>query len=51
MDSVAKTEQIRAIQVSRFVGYSGRLSNVQMLQIGRSYADHTGAGITAVSLL
>jgi mRNA interferase MazF len=25
MDSVAKTEQIRAIQVSRFVGYYGRL--------------------------
>jgi mRNA interferase MazF len=25
MDSIAKTEQIRAIQVSRFVGYYGRL--------------------------
>jgi len=25
MDSVAKAEQIRAIQVSRFVGYCGRL--------------------------
>lgn len=25
MDSVGKTEQIRAIQVSRFVGYYGRL--------------------------
>jgi mRNA-degrading endonuclease toxin of MazEF toxin-antitoxin module len=25
MDSVVKTEQIRAIQVSRFVGYYGRL--------------------------
>jgi mRNA interferase MazF len=25
MDSVAKTEQIRAIQTSRFVGYYGRL--------------------------
>ena len=25
MDSVAKAEQIRAIQVSRFVGYHGRL--------------------------
>lgn len=30
IDSIAKTEQIRAIQVSRFVSYSGRLSNVQM---------------------
>jgi mRNA interferase MazF len=27
MDSVAKTEQIRAIQVSRFTGYYGRLEN------------------------
>jgi len=25
MDSVAKTEQIRALQVSRFVAYHGRL--------------------------
>ena len=27
MDSIAKTEQIRAIQISRFVGYYGRLEN------------------------
>jgi len=30
MDSVAKAEQIRAIQVSRFVGYYGRLDREAM---------------------
>lgn len=33
IDSIAKAEQIRAIQVSRFVSYSGRLSNLQMGQL------------------
>jgi len=33
MDSVAKTEQIRAIATSRLVGYHGRLGHAQMLQI------------------
>lgn len=33
MDSVAKTEQIRAIQVSRFVGYYGRLEKDALARI------------------
>lgn len=33
MDSVAKTEQIRAIQISRFVGYYGRLDNPSLTRI------------------
>lgn len=33
MDSVAKAEQIRAIQVSRFVGYYGRLDKNAMARI------------------
>ena len=33
MDSVAKTEQIRAIQVSRFVGYYGRLEKDEVVQL------------------
>jgi mRNA interferase MazF len=33
MDSVAKTEQIRAIQVSRFTGYYGRLDRDALLRI------------------
>ncbi len=33
MDSIAKTEQIRAIQVSRFVGYYGRLDRAAMASI------------------
>src|SRR5882762_359451 len=32
-DSVAKTEQIRAIQVSRFVGYYGRLDKDAIVRI------------------
>jgi mRNA-degrading endonuclease toxin of MazEF toxin-antitoxin module len=32
-DSVAKTEQIRAIQASRFVGYYGRLDRNAVTQI------------------
>jgi mRNA interferase MazF len=32
-DSVAKTEQIRAIQVSRFVGYYGRLDKDAITRI------------------
>jgi mRNA interferase MazF len=33
MDSIAKTEQIRAIQVSRLLGYYGRLGSAQMLEL------------------
>ena len=33
MDSVAKAEQIRAIQVSRFVGYYGRLDRGLLARI------------------
>lgn len=33
MDSIAKAEQIRAIQVSRFVGYYGRLDKNAMARI------------------
>ena len=33
MDSVAKTEQIRAIQVSRFAGYYGRLDRDAITRI------------------
>lgn len=33
VDSVAKTEQIRAIQVSRFVGYYGRLGKDAVARI------------------
>jgi mRNA-degrading endonuclease toxin of MazEF toxin-antitoxin module len=33
MDSVAKTEQIRAIQISRFVGYYGRLDKPSLTRI------------------
>jgi mRNA interferase MazF len=33
MDSVAKAEQIRAIQVSRFVGYYGRLDERSLQRI------------------
>ena len=33
MDSVAKAEQIRAIQISRFVGYYGRLNKAAMERI------------------
>ena len=33
MDSVAKAEQIRAIQVSRFVGYCGRLDRDSLARI------------------
>jgi mRNA interferase MazF len=33
MNSVAKAEQIRAIQVSRFVGYYGRLDRDALLRI------------------
>ena len=33
MDSVAKAEQIRAIQVSRFVGYYGRLEKEALTRI------------------
>jgi len=33
MDSVAKAEQIRAIQVSRFVGYYGRLDGNVVVRI------------------
>jgi mRNA interferase MazF len=33
VDSVAKTEQIRAIQASRFVGYYGRLDKQAIAQI------------------
>ncbi|HME34490.1 MAG TPA: type II toxin-antitoxin system PemK/MazF family toxin [Candidatus Sulfotelmatobacter sp.] len=33
MDSVAKAEQIRAIQVSRFVGYHGRLDRDAVTRI------------------
>jgi mRNA interferase MazF len=33
MDSVAKAEQIRAIQVSRFVGYHGRLDREALARI------------------
>ncbi len=33
MDSVAKAEQIRAIQVSRFVGYWGRLDREALARI------------------
>jgi mRNA-degrading endonuclease toxin of MazEF toxin-antitoxin module len=33
MDSIAKAEQIRAIAISRFVGYYGRLGPSQMVQI------------------
>lgn len=33
MDSIAKAEQIRAIQVSRFVGYYGRLDRAAMERI------------------
>ena len=32
-DSVAKAEQIRAIQVSRFVGYYGRLDRSGIIRI------------------
>lgn len=33
MDSVAKAEQIRAIQVSRFVGYYGRMDRDDLTRI------------------
>jgi mRNA interferase MazF len=33
MDSIAKTEQIRAIQTSRFLGYYGMLAPRQMIQL------------------
>jgi mRNA-degrading endonuclease toxin of MazEF toxin-antitoxin module len=33
LDSIAKTEQIRAIEVSRFVSYCGKLMDSQILQI------------------
>ena len=33
MDSVAKTEQIRAIQISRFVAYHGRLDRDSLTRI------------------
>lgn len=33
MDSVAKAEQIRAIQISRFVGYHGRLEKEALERI------------------
>ena len=33
MDSVAKAEQIRAIQVSRFVGYYGRLDKDALCRV------------------
>jgi mRNA interferase MazF len=33
MDSIAKAEQIRAIQVSRFVGYYGRIDRVALARI------------------
>lgn len=33
LDSIAKTEQIRAIQVSRFVGYYGRLDRDAVARI------------------
>jgi|SRR5258708_7480229 mRNA interferase MazF len=33
MDSIAKTEQIRAIQTSRFLGYYGMLAPRQMTQL------------------
>jgi mRNA interferase MazF len=33
LDSVAKTEQIRAVQVSRFVGYCGRLDTDAVARI------------------
>jgi mRNA interferase MazF len=33
MDSVAKAEQIRAIQISRFVGYFGRLDRDVLARI------------------
>jgi mRNA interferase MazF len=36
MDSVAKAEQIRAIQVSRFVGYWGRLDRDLLARIEES---------------
>src|SRR5882672_6830176 len=32
-DSIAKTEQVRAVQVSRFVGYYGRLDKVAIARI------------------
>jgi mRNA interferase MazF len=33
MDSVAKAEQVRAIQISRFVGYYGRLDRGSLARI------------------
>lgn len=33
MESIAKAEQIRAIQVSRFVGYCGRLDKAAIAEI------------------
>ena len=33
MDSIAKAEQIRAIQVSRFIGYHGRLDRDALARI------------------
>jgi mRNA interferase MazF len=33
MDSIAKAEQIRAIQISRFVGYCGRLDRDVLARI------------------
>jgi mRNA interferase MazF len=33
IDSIAKAEQIRAIQISRFVSYTGRLPAFQMTQL------------------
>jgi mRNA-degrading endonuclease toxin of MazEF toxin-antitoxin module len=33
MDGVAKAEQIRAVQVSRFVGYHGRLDHDALARI------------------
>ena len=33
MESIAKAEQIRAIQVSRFVGYYGRLDRAALARV------------------
>lgn len=33
LDSIAKTEQIRAIEVSRFVAYCGKLADAQVKQL------------------
>ncbi len=36
MDSIAKAEQIRAIQISRFVGYYGRIDRDSLARIEES---------------